>query len=98
MKLKNVVLSPLAQQDLDDIWEYSFANWGLEKAESYTYEIRATVMRLSQFPERGRLCDFIRKEYRRLDHGSHTIFYVRSDTHIDVKRILHQSVDFDRQL
>jgi toxin ParE1/3/4 len=98
LKLLKVVFSPQALQDLDEIWEYSFANWGLEKAESYTNEIRTAVTRLTQFPGRGRLCDFIRNGYRRLDHGSHTIFYICADASVDVMRILHQSVDFDRHL
>jgi toxin ParE1/3/4 len=98
LKLLKVVFSPQALQDLDEIWEYSFANWGLEKAESYTNEIRMAVTRLTQFPERGRLCDFIRNGYRRLDQGSHTIFYMSNDVNVDVKRILHQSADFDQHL
>jgi toxin ParE1/3/4 len=96
--LRHVVLSPLAQQDLDDIWEYSFVTWGLEKAESYTFKVRAAIERLAQIHERGKMCDDIRTGYRHFACGSHFIFYIGSDKTIDVKRILHQSMDFDRHL
>jgi toxin ParE1/3/4 len=33
-------LSPLAQADLDDIWNYSFRQWGEAQAEDYLYAVR----------------------------------------------------------
>jgi hypothetical protein len=33
------VLSPRAQADLDDIWDYTADRWGLDQAETYTRDI-----------------------------------------------------------
>jgi toxin ParE1/3/4 len=92
------VLSPRAQSDLDEIWNYSRKTWGLEQAELYITLLGDAVMAAAENPARGRPCDDIRAGYRKLAAGSHVIFYrvVKSD--IDVVRILHQRMDFARHL
>lgn len=34
-----VALSPRAQRDLDEIWNYTEAHWGTEQAETYTRQL-----------------------------------------------------------
>lgn len=92
------VLSPRAQADLDEIWDYSAANWGDDQAEAYTRQIQAAVELIAADPRRGRACDDIRPGYSRFTVGSHVLFYRRAESGIDVVRILHQRMDFDRHL
>ena len=49
-------------------------------------------------PRRGRPCDDVRAGYFRHPVGSHVVFYRRVAGGIDVVRILHQRMDFQRHL
>ena len=53
---------------------------------------------LAKNPALGRPCDFIREGYRKHLAGRHVIFYRTMDTGVDVVRVLHQRMDFDRHL
>jgi len=33
------VLTPRAQADLDDIWDYTADRWGLDQADTYTRQL-----------------------------------------------------------
>ncbi len=96
--MARVVWSPLAQVDLDDIWEYSFETWGLDQAELYLEGIRLRAQHLLERHVPLTACDDIRKGYFRANIGSHIMFFVLDGGDIDVKRILHQSMDFQRHL
>jgi toxin ParE1/3/4 len=53
---------------------------------------------LASDPLRGRACDEIRPGYRKGHAGSHVIFYRVEDRRIDVVRIVHRRMDFERHL
>ncbi len=92
------VLSPLARSDLEDIWTYSRLQWGLNQAEAYLRDIQRAIEAAAANRRRGRPCDDIRQGYFKLAIGSHILFYRQADGDIDVVRILHQRMDFDRHL
>jgi toxin ParE1/3/4 len=93
------VLSPRAGADLDEIWDYSVAHWGVDRTERYIRELRRTIEYLAADPRRrGRQCDEIRKGYYRHAVGSHVLFYRLTGDGIDVVRILHSRMDFERHL
>lgn len=96
--MSGYVLSPRAQADLDEIWDYTERNWGKEQAEAYIRLIGAAVQARAASPERGKACDDVRKGYRKYPAGSHMIFFRLSDGGIDVVRILHRRMDFTRRL
>jgi toxin ParE1/3/4 len=91
-------LSPRAQDDLDEIWDYSEAQWGTDQAETYARQLQRAFETLAIHPTRGRSCDRIRKGYFRLSAGSHVIFYRMAGDAVDIVRILHQRMDFERHL
>jgi len=91
-------LTPAAQQDLDDIFEHSVAEWGLPVALRYTEDLEAAFTMLADAPQRGRSCETIRPGYRRLGVGSHVIYYKATGYGIAVTRILHQRMDALRHL
>jgi toxin ParE1/3/4 len=96
--MSRFILSPRAREDLEKIWIYSTQNWDPVQAEHYLRRIEEAVHLLAETPVRGRSCDHIRKGYRKYPVGSHILFY-RSVSHgIDVVRILHRQMDFDRHL
>jgi toxin ParE1/3/4 len=91
-------LTPVALQDLDDIFEHSVAEWGLAVALRYTEDLEAAFAMLASAPQRGRSCETIRPGYRRFGVASHVIYYQATDYGIAVTRILNQRMDAPRHL
>lgn len=90
------VLSPRAEADLEDIWDYTVERWSPAQADKYHSDLMAAIARLGQNPRLGRDCPHIRLGYVRYNAGAHVIFYrIAADT-IEVMRILHKSRDFPR--
>lgn len=96
--MKRYRLTPAAQQDLLEIWDFTEDRWDVRQAETYIAEIRAAIERVAGDPGRGRGCDEIRRGYRRYAIGSHLVFYIETDDTVDVIRILHQRMDPYRHL
>lgn len=92
--MKGYILSPAAQADINEIWDYSARNWGEEQAERYVSGIRDAVYALANGSRQGRAIDDIRPGYRRLAVASHFVFYRITDAGmIDITRVLHQRMD-----
>ena len=88
------LLSPAAQADLSEIWDYSAQNWGTEQADRYVRGIQDACNALAAGRKRGRPIDDIRPGYRKLAVQSHFLFYrITNIGLIDVVRILHQRMD-----
>jgi toxin ParE1/3/4 len=88
------LLSPAAQADLSEIWDYSARNWGEEQADRYILAIREVCATLADGSKLGRAIDDIRPGYRKLAVQSHFLFCRVTDAGlIDVVRILHQHMD-----
>ena len=97
--MNRYLLSPAAQADLEQIWDYTRDRWGADPAEQYLRELQRAVERIAANPQIGRQCDEIRPGYRKLAAGSHTLFYrVNAEDVVDVIRVLHQRMDVDRHL
>lgn len=93
------LLSPAAQADLSEIWDYTAENWGTEQANRYILAVRDACASLADGRRRGRAIDDIRPGYRKLAVLSHFLFYRVADTGlIDVVRILHQRMDVAARL
>ena len=96
--MKEFVLSPAAELDLDDMWDYSAEHWGLNQAERYIRMIEDTIVGLAQGTQPSQGASHIRAGYRRALIGSHVLFFKETDTLIDVIRILHQRMDPSQHL
>jgi toxin ParE1/3/4 len=92
------VLSPRAQADIDEIWNFTADRWGDAQAERYIRDIRRAIETAARNPRRCRACDDVRPGYWKYPAGTHMIFFRLIDGGIDVVRILHQSMDFERHL
>jgi toxin ParE1/3/4 len=91
-------LSAKALADLDSIWAYSQTQWGDGQAESYLRRIQQAIALVASDLRRARPCDELRPGYRRIAAGSHVIFCRQMGETLEVIRILHQRMDFDRHL
>lgn len=92
------VLSPEAQNDLDDIWDYSLPRWGETRTERYIRDLWQGIEYVAADPRRGQSCDDIRSGYHKYTVISHVIFFRLTAGGIDVVRILHARMDFNQHL
>lgn len=93
------LLSPAAQADLGDIWDYSARNWGTTQADRYVRHIRGACEMIVATPKQGLAIDDIRPGYRKLAVQSHVLFYRITDVGIiEVVRVLHQRMDVAARL
>ena len=93
------LLSPAAQADLSEIWDYSARNWGANQADRYILRISEACEDLAAGRKRGRPIDDIRPGYRKLAVRLHFLFYRVTDAGlIDVVRILHKRMDVAARL
>ena len=92
------LLSPLAQADLSDIWDYSYNLWGADQADAYVLAIHEACEGLVTAIANGRIAgqsaEHIRTGYRKQIVGSHLVFFTcKLMGAVDVVRILNQRMD-----
>ena len=90
------LLSPRAQSDLDAIWHYTEGRWGISQAETYTRQLWRHIEAIATQPPIGRACAEVRGGYYKYPSGSHVLFYRLSDGVVDIVRILHERMDYER--
>lgn len=95
--MKSLVLSPAAEADIDEIWDYSAENWGVVQADHYTDEIRDACYALAAGRMQGRIVD-VRPGYLKFPAGSHMIYFRERGDRLEVVRILHGKQDTERHL
>lgn len=91
-------LSPLAQADLDGIWNYTVAQWDEAQAQAYVLGLDATMRLLAANPRMGRGIDDIRKGYFKFPAASHILIYRLTPDAIEFMRILHNRMDVEWHL
>ncbi len=47
------LLSPAAQADLEQIWDYTEDRWGIDQADKYLREIQYVIERVAANPQIG---------------------------------------------
>jgi toxin ParE1/3/4 len=96
--MSRYVLSPRAQRDLDEIWNYAAERWGAGLAESYIRLLQQAIETVAEDPRTGRPWDEIRAGYLTYPAGSHMLLYRRVEIGINIVRILHSRMDFEQHL
>ena len=92
-------LSLAAEADIQDIYRYSFDQFGERRADKYVMGLHEEFGHISGFPEIGK--SLSRKGFehiRRYDHISHIVIYTQIEDSIKILRVLHISMDIDSQL
>lgn len=87
-----------AQSDLFEIAEYGRKEWGAPRSRAYLTEISLRITALVAYPEIGAEAGVDPACLRKIGSGKHVIFYLTSEHEIEVVRVLHSSMDFDRWL
>lgn len=90
---RSIRLSPEAEDDIQNIVQFTIESWGVEAGKRYSESIWSTLQRLAIFPEVGTELLGPLRGFRRFLVGSHLIFYTLDDEGVGVVRILHRRMD-----
>ena len=92
-------LSEKANEDLENIWLYTYENWSQEQADRYYNLILNEIEYIAEHFESGKSMEHIRKGYRSTKVKSHLVFYRKSKrSTVEIIRILHQRMDIENRL
>lgn len=86
-------LSSDADSDIEEIFNYTFEEFGIEQAVIYVRQFDVTFSRVLINPEIGRERSDIRLGLRSIVQSSHVIFYRVLKDRIRIVRVLHGSRD-----
>ena len=92
-------LTNMAKADLKEIAKFTQNRWGREQRDLYLQMLDVSFQQLAANPLKGKDCSDIRMGYRKLNAGSHVIFYRQAlaDT-IEIVRVLHGHMDLENRL
>jgi len=86
-------LSPEADRDLDDIFDYTVREFGFDQAIEYLSGFDSLFVKLANNKELGKEREEIREGLRSLLKEKHVVFYRILADRIRIVRILHGSRD-----
>jgi toxin ParE1/3/4 len=95
--MKPVDLSPDAQGDLLQIWDY-LSGRNEHAATRILAEFTRVFNHLAEFPEMGRLREDLEPGYRSFAVRKYVIFYRLTEESVEVSRIVHGSRDLGHLL
>lgn len=94
--MPSFTLTNLAKADLKG---YTQDQWGRDQRDVYLTLLDACIHQLAANPLKGKDCSDIRNGYRKLNAGSHVIFYRQMlNDSIEIVRILHGCMDIEERL
>ena len=93
----NYRLSPPAEMDLREIFDYTEDNSGRIQAIQYLRSFEDIFRLISDNPDIGRNRNEIRKGLKSLAHKKHVVFYRILKSHIRIIRVLHGNRDLPNQ-
>ena len=96
--MAEVRLRSKAATDLAAIFDYSLAEFGLERAEAYLRSFDHAFDLLCRHPFAGALRTRIDPPIRSLPHRSHRILYDVEGDIVWIVRVLHHAMDLERWL
>ena len=89
----NYTIRESAQADLEEIWLYTYKEWGTLQADKYLNLLFSRFSWLAENPFIGKNRDDIKAGYYCFPEGMHLVFYTICDKSIDIIGIPHQSMD-----
>ena len=89
-------LTRRADGDLDGIYEYTIAKFGLRQARNYLNGLLRCFEFLAESPAAGSRAERLAPGLRRYPYRSHGVFYIPEDSGVLVVRVLHERMDAPR--
>ena len=97
--MPSFALTKKALIDLVEIGSYTQKHWGREQRNNYLTMLDGCFHKLAADPLVGKDCSEIRQGYRKMNAGSHVIFYRQKRSgKIEIVRILHGRMDIEVKL
>jgi len=88
-----------ANEDLNNIWNYTYENWSENQADKYYETIKFDCLEIGKNPKLGKNYNEISRNLLGLKSGKHIIFYHSiSEIEIEIIRILHERMDLKNRL
>ena len=88
----------LAEQDLINVWLYTFETWGEAQADRYLDDLGQAIKLLSETPLICRKRSELTPAVRIYHHAHHLIIYETLQDGINIVRVLHKSMNVKSQL
>ncbi|MEE9380083.1 MAG: type II toxin-antitoxin system RelE/ParE family toxin [Hyphomonadaceae bacterium] len=93
-KVDQLRLTPLARDDLENIWTYTAEHWSIKQADQYIASLDMAFQRLAEVPELMRLRMEFEPPMRIYPHRSHIIIYTVSGRDLVIIRVRHGHEDW----
>lgn len=87
-----VVISPLAERDLEAIGDY-IASDNPARALSFIEELRTKCVEIAKAPKAFRTRPELGADIRSCTHGNYVIFFVAGKSLLTIVRVLHGAMD-----
>ena len=91
--MAQILFTPIATDDLEQIWVYIAENARKETANKFLLEIKKKCEMIAEFPESGRVRHELLINLRSFPFKKYVIFYLPLTDGIEVLRIIHSSRD-----
>lgn len=91
-----ILFTPLASEDLQEVWAYLAEKADRETANKFLVEIKNKGENVSSFPESGRVRHEFLLNLRSFPFKNYVVFYLPLVDGIEVLRILHSSRDIQQ--
>ena len=96
--MRKLRLRPMAKNDLDSIWAFTFEHWGQAQATNYLEKIKRTLYLVASNPHIGQPRETITAGLQVFTVEKHMPCYLVDVHQIDVLRILHTRMDLEGHL
>ena len=91
--MREVVLRPEAEADIENIADYTIARWGHDQASEYVRDLRRATEALTKSAARYPLYDQVHPGLRRKRNAMHHIYFLAFDDRVEIVRIMHVQRD-----
>ncbi|WP_161966123.1 type II toxin-antitoxin system RelE/ParE family toxin [Steroidobacter cummioxidans] len=91
-------LARAADRDLDDIYAYTFRQFGPLQADVYFESLEECLNKLAENPLLGIDASNVRTGYRRFVHQRHTLYYKKIKAGVRIVRVLGPGMSVERSL
>ena len=92
-----LILSSDAKEDLQNISDHTYHNWGVEKEVAYLKSIYKRFDEIKTEPHRWKRRDDLFLNCQSVPVGKHIIFLIILEDQILISRILHEAMDIPAQ-
>ncbi len=93
-----LIISPVAQDDLKNIYQFGLRNWGVNQSLKYLENLKERFWALIKQPLIGIERSELMPEMRSFPVESHIVFYQVRSKKIEIIRILHGRQDPNRHI